>query len=123
MPIYTIDDDDDFPRLSRNDLVRLRELLIKIEEAGGINILTDGEVMSLKQIVSLIALPGVTEMLMEASERHKENVLRAKIRARWASVRTRWFAFIAWLAGVMAAIAVFISQMDGMARTVRRWFE
>ena len=76
------DDDDDYPPISRELLVKLAALAAQVEEAGGVTVLSDGDARMLKEVSRVMSLPGVLDYLMAQHERHLADVYWQKIRAR-----------------------------------------
>lgn len=115
MPRYTIEDDDDFPQLSRQDIVILRDLMIKIEEAGAIHILSADEVSKLKSLSDLMDIPGMTEAMMAQASRH----YAAKL---WAGIRAKWYRAVAWMLTGLSMLIGIVLGLDQASKVVRAWF-
>lgn len=109
-------DDDDYPPISRETLVKLTELAARVEEAGGINVLSDSDVEALKTVAAVLSKAGVMEFL--EAQHHRFEASR-----HWQKVRERIWRIIMVLAGMAAAVAVFVSQIDGAVKAVRGWLK
>ena len=121
------DDDDDYPPISRELLVKLAALAAQVEEAGGVTVLSDGDARMLKEVSRVMSLPGVLDYLMAQHERHRRGQAveheRHLADVYWQKIRARWFRIVSASLAVLAAVATALSQFDGAIKTVRAWLK
>jgi len=115
VPTYErVDDDGHHPReLSRADLLQIKDMLARAEEAKGMHIFTADQVKTLLSVI---------ETFEDHGDEIREMIRREQVSMLWVETRLRFWGVVKWfLATFLMIVAVVQGWQSILAPSFKWW--
>ena len=113
-PTYIRDDDGPYhPReFSREDVLQIKELLAKAEEAKGMHIFTEQQVQTLKTVI---------ETFEDHGQQIREMIRREQVSDLWMETRIRLWGVIKWCLATFLLIVAAVQGWQSIISPILKW--